>query len=105
MQLFEKIPNNVNLSQNRRLQRALERWQPNYMKWWKEAGPADFQVDDISLRTAISVDAKGWANFDYIKMPDYKWGIFLAPPEHDRRIPCGDDYGKPERPRFSWTRT
>jgi len=93
MQLYEKIPNNVNLSQNRRLQRALERWQPNYMKWWTEAGPADFQADDIYLRTAISVDAKGWANFDYVKMPDYKWGIFLATPEHDRRIPCGDVYG------------
>jgi benzoyl-CoA 2,3-dioxygenase component B len=95
MQLHEKIPNNVNLSQNRRLLRALERWQPNYMKWWREAGPADFQADDIYLRTAISVDAKGWANFDYVKMPDYKWGIFLALPEHDRRIPCGDVYGDP----------
>ena len=95
MQLFEKIPNNVNLSQNRRLQRALERWQPNYIKWWKDAGPADFQLDDIYLRTAISVDANGWANFDYVKISDYKWGIFLAAPEHDRRIACGDDYGKP----------
>ena len=61
MQLHEKIPNNVNLSQNRRLQRALEKWQPNYLKWWSEAGPADFQADDVYLRTAISVDAKGWA--------------------------------------------
>jgi benzoyl-CoA 2,3-dioxygenase component B len=95
MQLYEKIPNNVNLSQNRRLQRALEKWQPNYLNWWKEAGPVDFQEDLIYLRTAISVDAKGWANFDYVKMPDYKWGIFLAEPEADRTIPCGDDYGKP----------
>jgi benzoyl-CoA 2,3-dioxygenase component B len=95
MDLFEKIPNNVNLSHNRRLQRALERWQPNYIKWWKDAGPADFQADDIYLRTAISVDSKGWANFDYVKMPDYKWGIFLAEPEKDRGIPCGDDHGKP----------
>jgi benzoyl-CoA 2,3-dioxygenase component B len=95
MQLFEKIPNNVNLSQNRRLQRALEKWQPNYLKWWKDAGPGDFQADDIYLRTAISVDAKGWAHFDYVKMPDYRWGIFLTPAEQDRRIPCGDSYGEP----------
>ncbi len=95
MQLHEKIPNNVNLSQNRRLQRALEKWQPNYLKWWKEAGPEDFQEDQIYLRTAISVDSKGWANFDYVKMPDYKWGIFLAEPEEDRRIACGDNYGQP----------
>ena len=59
MNLFEKIPNNVNLSENKRLQRALERWQPNYLKWWSDAGPADFQADNIYLRTAISVDAKG----------------------------------------------
>jgi len=95
MQLHEKIPNNVNLSQNRRLQRALEKWQPNYLKWWKDAGPGDFQADEVYLRTAISVDAKGWAHFDYVKMPDYRWGIFLTPPEQDRRIPCGDSYGDP----------
>ena len=95
MQLHEKIPNNVSLHENRRLQRALEKWQPNYLKWWRDAGPADFQADQIYLRTATSVDAKGWANFDYVKMPDYKWGIFLALPEKDRKIPCGDSYGEP----------
>ena len=95
MQLHEKIPNNVNLSENRRLQRALEKWQPNYLKWWKDAGPADFQADEVYLRTAISVDAKGWAHFDYVKMPDYRWGIFLTPPEPDRRVPCGDSFGDP----------
>jgi benzoyl-CoA 2,3-epoxidase subunit B len=95
MNLHEKIPNNVSLHENRRLLRALEQWQPNYMKWWNEAGPAEFQADDIYLRTATSVDAKGWANFDYVKMPDYRWGIFLALPEHDRRIPCGDSFGQP----------
>ena len=95
MQLFEKIPNNVNLSQDKRLLRALEKWQPDYMKWWSEAGPADFQADDIYLRTAISVDAKGWAHFDYVKMPDYKWGIFLAPPEDQRKIGFSDFFGNP----------
>ncbi|HJQ96784.1 MAG TPA: benzoyl-CoA 2,3-epoxidase subunit BoxB [Candidatus Polarisedimenticolaceae bacterium] len=95
MQLFEKIPNNVNLSQDKRLLRALEKWQPDYMKWWSEAGPADFQADDIYLRTAISVDAKGWAHFDYVKMPDYKWGIFLTPPEEQRKIGFGDFFGNP----------
>jgi benzoyl-CoA 2,3-dioxygenase component B len=95
MHLHEKIPNNVNLSDNRRLQRALEKWQPNYLQWWKEAGPAEHQADQIYLRTAISVDAKGWAHFDYVKMPDYRWGIFLTPAEQDRVVPCGDFFGKP----------
>src|SRR5580765_6350687 len=95
MQLHEKIPNNVNLSQDKRLLRALEKWQPDYLKWWGEAGPSDFQANEIYLRTAISVDAKGWAHFDYVKMPDYKWGIFLTPPEHDKRIGFGDFLGNP----------
>ena len=43
--------------------------------------------DQVYLRTAISVDADGWANFDYVKMPDYRWGIFLAPtPSAERKI-------------------
>jgi len=95
VQLYEKIPNNVNLSHNRRLLKALENWLPDYLKWWQDAGPEGFQADDIYLRTAISVDSKGWAHFDYVKMPDYRWGIFLAPPEHDRKIGFGDFYGNP----------
>ncbi len=95
MNLFEKIPNNVNLSHDKRLLRALEKWQPNYLKWWREAGPANFQADQIYLRTAISVDAKGWAHFDYVRMPEYKWGIFLTPSEPDRKIGFGDFFGKP----------
>jgi len=95
MQLHEKIPNNVNLSQDKRLLRALEKWQPDYLRWWGEAGPSEFQANEIYLRTAISVDAKGWAHFDYVKMADYKWGIFLTPPEHDKRIGFGDFLGNP----------
>ena len=30
----EKIPNNVDLASNKTLQRALEQWQPDYLKWW-----------------------------------------------------------------------
>jgi benzoyl-CoA 2,3-dioxygenase component B len=93
MHLHEKIPNNVSLHEDRKLLRALEKWQPNYMKWWHEAGPSGFQVDDIYLRTAVSVGSDGWAHFDYVKMPDYRWGIFLATPEKDRRIPFGDFFG------------
>ena len=91
----EKIPNNVDLSENRRLQRALEEWQPQFIQWWMEMGPEGFQHDDIYLRTAISVEKDGWANFDYVKMPDYRWGIFLAPPAPDRVIGFGDQVGTP----------
>jgi benzoyl-CoA 2,3-epoxidase subunit B len=91
----ERIPNNVELSSNRALQRALEHWQPAFLSWWKEMGPTDFNAADVYLRTAISVDAKGWAHYDYVRMPDYRWGIFLAEPETDRRVGFGDDFGKP----------
>ena len=94
----ERIPNNVHLSDDKKLQRALEAWQPNYIQWWKDMGPVGFQEDDVFLRTAIAVDSDGWANFDYVKMPDYRWGIFLADADKHRTLGCGDDYGKPELP-------
>ena len=55
----QKIPNNVNLQDDRTLQRALEQWQPNFINWWMDMGPSDFQSKDVWLRTAISVDADG----------------------------------------------
>ena len=91
----EKIPNNVGLAGNRRLQRALESWQPNYMKWWQELGPDGSTRFDVYLRTAISVESDGWANFGFVKMPEYRWGIFLAKPDLDRKISFGDHQGEP----------
>ncbi|MBP7065579.1 benzoyl-CoA 2,3-epoxidase subunit BoxB [Ferrovibrio sp.] len=90
----QRIPNNVNLSDNRRLQRALEEWQPKFLDWWGDMGPAGFQAREAYLRTAISVDAQGWANFGYVKMPDYRWGIFLAEPEAGRKVNFGDHKGE-----------
>jgi benzoyl-CoA 2,3-dioxygenase component B len=89
-----KIPNNVELSSDKRLQRALEHWQPKYLEWWHEMGPTDFETKDIYLRTAISVDREGWAQFGHVKMPDYRWGIFLADAEKDRKIGFGDHLGE-----------
>ncbi len=90
----EKIPNNVDLSGNKVLQRALEHWQPAFLQWWSEMGPEKSQTMDVYLRTAISVEAKGWAHFDYVKMPDYRWGIFLAPAEAERKIAFGAHKGE-----------
>ena len=108
----EKIPNNVNLSNDRRLQRALERWQPEYLNWWNDLGPdkgkelevylrTAISVEkegwahfDVYLRTAISVEKEGWAHFDYVRMPEYRWGIFLAPAEENRKIGFGQHLGE-----------
>jgi benzoyl-CoA 2,3-dioxygenase component B len=43
----------------------------------------------------VSVEPSGWAHFEHVKMPDYRWGIFLTPTEKDRLIPFGDHLGKP----------
>jgi benzoyl-CoA 2,3-dioxygenase component B len=90
----DRIPNNVGLGQDRALQRALEQWQPSYLAWWREMGPCGAQELDIYLRTAVSADPQGWACFDYVKMPDYRWGIFLNPREESRRVGFGDHKGE-----------
>jgi benzoyl-CoA 2,3-epoxidase subunit B len=95
MSLYDRIPNNVNLADDVRLQRALEKWLPSYLDWWREMGPDGFQEKDVYLRTAVSVEASGWAHFDYVKMPDYRWGIFLTPSAGEAKIGFGDNYGKP----------
>jgi benzoyl-CoA 2,3-dioxygenase component B len=89
------IPNNVNLSEDRRVLKALEKWHPGYLNWWNNMGPEGFQESLVYLRTAVSVDPKGWAKFGYVKMPEYRWGILLAPEEEGRTIPCGEHAGKP----------
>src|SRR3990172_3427341 len=77
-----KIPNNVQLSSDRALQRALERWLPNYLDWWKEMGPVDSAAREVYLRTAVSVDPDGWARL-------------LAPKEEGRVIGFGRHKGEP----------
>ncbi len=90
----ERIPNNVGLSDDRRLQRALEHWQPRFLDWWKEMGPVGALNHEVYLRTAVSVEPGGWAHFDHVKMPDYRWGIFLEPRQAGRTIPFGAHKGE-----------
>ena len=89
------IPNNVNLSEDRALRRALEQWHPKFIEWWKDMGPEGFQESQVYLRTAVGVDPKGWAVFDYVTMPEYRWGILLADKEEGRTIPFGKHKGEP----------
>ncbi|MEW6703597.1 MAG: benzoyl-CoA 2,3-epoxidase subunit BoxB [Pseudomonadota bacterium] len=90
----EKIPNNVNLAEDRTLRRALEQWQPNFLGWWDDVGPEGSHNFDVYLRTAISVDPQGWAQFGYVKMPEYRWGIFLNPADPERKIHFGEHQGE-----------
>ncbi|MGH6791017.1 MAG: benzoyl-CoA 2,3-epoxidase subunit BoxB [Pseudolabrys sp.] len=88
------IPNNVGLGQDERVKRALEKWHPGYINWWNDMGPEGFQESLVYLRTAVSVDPKGWAKFDYVKMPDYRWGILLAPQMEGRKVNFGAHKGE-----------
>src|ERR1700736_1883029 len=87
-----KIPNNVNLSEDRQVLKALEGWHPGYMDWWSDMGPEGFQQSLVCLRTASPVDPRGWAKFDYVRMPEYRWGILLAPRQENRVIYLGQHY-------------
>jgi benzoyl-CoA 2,3-dioxygenase component B len=91
----DKIPNNVDLASDEKLKRALEHWQPRFIDWWREMGPDGSEEFDVYLRTAISVERDGWANFGYVKMPDYRWGIFLNPVQTGGTIHFGDHKGEP----------
>jgi benzoyl-CoA 2,3-dioxygenase component B len=90
----EKIPNNVDLRDDRRLQRALESWQPNFLSWWESMGPT-LPTQDVYLRTAVNVGREGWAHFGHVAMRDYRWGIFLAERNPDRRIGFGEHKDEP----------
>ena len=89
------IPNNIGLNQDARVKKALETWHPGYIDWWKDMGPVGFQESLVYLRTAIGVDPQGWAKFDYVRMPEYKWGILLAPGVEGRKIGFGMHKGEP----------
>ena len=93
--LNAKIPNNVGLADDPKLRRALERWQPQYVDWWREMGPVGLDTSEVYLRTAVSVERGGWANWDYVKMPEYRWGIFLSPQVQQSLIHVGDETGRP----------
>ncbi len=89
------IPNNVGLADDPKLRRALEAWHPGYLDWWMDMGPDGFQEAKVWLRTAVSVERSGWAKFGYVRMPEYRWGILLAPQQEGRTIPCGAHIGDP----------
>jgi benzoyl-CoA 2,3-dioxygenase component B len=49
----------------------------------------------VYLRTAIAVGRDGWAHFDYVPMEEYRWGIFLAERDPERKVAFGKHKGEP----------
>ncbi|MGI9004631.1 MAG: benzoyl-CoA 2,3-epoxidase subunit BoxB [Streptosporangiaceae bacterium] len=93
----ERIPNNVALSTDRRLQRALESWQPRFLDWWGALGPS-LPTKDVYLRTATAIGRDGWATWARVPMEEYRWGIFLSERDEPRQIAFGQHKGEP-----AWT--
>jgi benzoyl-CoA 2,3-epoxidase subunit B len=89
------IPNNVGLAGDLRVRKALETWHPGYIDWWKTMGPEGFQNSPVFLRTAVGVGSDNWAKFDFVRMPEYRWGVLLAPQVEGRTIPFGAHKGEP----------
>ena len=89
------IPNNVGLKDDLRVRKALEVWHPGYIDWWKQMGPEGFQDSLVYLRTAVGVGSEGWARFGFVRMPEYRWGVLLAPQVEGRVIPFGAHKGEP----------
>ena len=56
-------------------------------------GPDGFQKSPVYLRTAVGVGKENWAKFGFVAMPDYRWGVLLAPPVTARKIGFGAHYG------------
>ena len=88
------IPNNVGLNDDPRVRKALEIWHPGYIDWWKKMGPEGFQDSLVYLRTAVGVGSEGWAKFGFVRMPEYRWGVLLAPQVEGRVIPFGAHKGE-----------
>jgi benzoyl-CoA 2,3-epoxidase subunit B len=94
----ERIPNNVNLATDRKLQRALESWQPRFLDWWTALGPS-LPTRDVYLRTAVAIGRDGWATWARVPMEQYRWGIFLSERGGEpRTIAFGQHKGDP-----AWT--
>ena len=55
---------------------------------WFETGKLDI------LTRGTRVEKDGWAHFDFVRMPEYRWGIFLAPAEENRKIGFGQHLGE-----------
>jgi benzoyl-CoA 2,3-dioxygenase component B len=65
------------------------------LSWLNDVGPNETHGYDVYLRTAISVEPDGWAKFGYVRMPEYRWGVFLQPQDPNRAVNFGTNKGQP----------
>jgi benzoyl-CoA 2,3-dioxygenase component B len=89
------IPNNVGLDAEPALAATLARFRAGYMDWWRECGPQGFDAADCYLRMPVAADARGWAAYEYVKLPEFRWGVYQSAPVPERRALFGRLAGRP----------
>jgi benzoyl-CoA 2,3-dioxygenase component B len=75
--------------------RALERWQPHFIDWWKEMGPTDFNADDRSTSARPSASARGAGRTSTRQDARLPLGHLPRRGDQDRKIHFGDLIGHP----------
>jgi benzoyl-CoA 2,3-dioxygenase component B len=90
------IPNNVGLDESSPLAKTLAGFKGDFMKWWRECGPQGFDAAQCYLRLPVAADARGWAAYDYVKLEDFRWGVFQSERVPDKPALFGRPAGKPK---------
>ena len=89
------IPNNVGLANKPELAKQLGWFDLEFRKWWFDCGPAGIRDSEVYLRTPVGVDAGGWAQYGFVPLSQYRWGVFQAPAKPGRVALFGDVAGRP----------
>lgn len=89
------VPNNVGLAEKPGLRKSLEWFDLEFRKWWFDCGPAGIRDNEIYLRTPVGVDAGGWAQYGFVPLSQYRWGVFQAPEKPGRVALFGAIAGQP----------
>jgi benzoyl-CoA 2,3-dioxygenase component B len=93
--LAYSVPNNVGLAEKPGLRRSLEWFDVEFRKWWFDCGPVGIGDNDVYLRTPVGVDAGGWAQYGFVPLSQYRWGVFQAPAKPGRVALFGAIAGQP----------
>jgi len=89
------VPNNVGLATNPKLRESLEWFGAEFRKWWFDCGPSGIRDNQVYLRTPVGVDAGGWAQYGFVPLSAYRWGVFQAHAKPGRLALFGDVAGRP----------
>ena len=93
--LTSAIPNNIGLTDKPALRQLLEWFQPQFRDWWRDCGPVGIRDNTVYLRTPVGVDAHGWAQYGFVPLSQYRWGVFQTLPKPERLAGFGEVAGKP----------